>query len=364
MTLQSIYRRPLPEELVAFASDEGRRLFREALATGHMENFFALAEQFHTQADPAFCGLGSLVVVLNALAIDPGRLWKGPWRWFHEELLDCCSPLDRVREKGLSMDELACLAQCNGADVRVERASIDRLREDVIRAARSPREPMLVASYSRRTLGQTGDGHFSPVGGYHPERDLVLLLDVARFKYPPHWVPLAKLHAAMQPVDPESGAPRGWVVLTRRASASALVFSISTRSGVDDLVRALTLDMRPALAEAADARAAIGAFARAIGAAGDVIELREAEAPEHVRAAESVRDALRATETHRIAGDDAAAALALAAPDATWSVVGEEVRAELASLLERDRAAAALAPEIRRMREQLEALARFASRRC
>lgn len=43
---------------------------------------------------------------------------------------------------------------------------------------------ILVAGYSRRVLGQTGDGHFSPVGGFHRGRDLVLLMDVARFKCP------------------------------------------------------------------------------------------------------------------------------------------------------------------------------------
>lgn len=39
------------------------------------------------QNDPAFCGLGTLVMVLNALAMDPGRVWKGIWRWYHEELV-------------------------------------------------------------------------------------------------------------------------------------------------------------------------------------------------------------------------------------------------------------------------------------
>jgi hypothetical protein len=28
-----------------------------------------------------------------------------------------------------------------------------------------------------------GDGHFSPIGGYCVERDAVLIMDVARFKY-------------------------------------------------------------------------------------------------------------------------------------------------------------------------------------
>ena len=44
----------------------------------------------HTQTEPAWCGFGTLVTVLNALEIDPGRVWKGPWRFFGEELLICC----------------------------------------------------------------------------------------------------------------------------------------------------------------------------------------------------------------------------------------------------------------------------------
>lgn len=42
-----------------------------------MESYFRLAEQFRTQDEPAFCGLSTLTMVLNALAVDPGRVWKG-----------------------------------------------------------------------------------------------------------------------------------------------------------------------------------------------------------------------------------------------------------------------------------------------
>ncbi len=41
----------------------------------------------------------------------------------------------------------------------------------------------LVVSYSRRGFQQTGDGHFSPVGGYHAGKDLVLILDVVSARY-------------------------------------------------------------------------------------------------------------------------------------------------------------------------------------
>ena len=71
---EGFYRRLLPSSCIAFSSTEGRQLFREALDLGGVEGYFALAEQFHTQAEPAFCGLGTMVVVLNALTIDSGRI--------------------------------------------------------------------------------------------------------------------------------------------------------------------------------------------------------------------------------------------------------------------------------------------------
>ena len=39
-------------------------------------------------------------------------------------------------------------------------------------------------------------------GGYSPKEDLVLLLEPARFKYPPFWVTVSKLLEAMRSVDP------------------------------------------------------------------------------------------------------------------------------------------------------------------
>jgi glutathione gamma-glutamylcysteinyltransferase len=37
------------------------------------------------------------VTALNALEVDPGRVWKGVWRWYDESLLDCCKDLAAVR---------------------------------------------------------------------------------------------------------------------------------------------------------------------------------------------------------------------------------------------------------------------------
>ena len=230
MSAQGFYRRSLPDSAIAFSSVEGRQIFREALALGEMEGYFALAEQFHTQAEPAFCGLGSLVVVLNALSIDPGRIWKGVWRWYGEEFLDCCLPLSVIKENGITFDEFVCIAGCNGAVVKPNRynhSSLENFRQAVEQVTTAPGDIHLVVSYSRKVLGQTGDGHFSPIGGYHRQRDLVLLLDVARFKYPPHWVSLPLLWKAFEPVDPVTNQCRGYILLQKSERLPETFFHVA-----------------------------------------------------------------------------------------------------------------------------------------
>ncbi|KAL6750431.1 Phytochelatin synthase-domain-containing protein [Haematococcus lacustris] len=222
---KTYYKRQLPcPPAIAFASAEGRQVFAEALAEGHMNGFFRLMEQFSTQDEPAYCGLASLAMVLNALAIDPRRTWKGAWRWFHEHMLDCCRPLAEVKERGITLPQAACLARCNGAKVELHRygsVSLGQFRQQVMEVCSSGEEH-LVVSYSRKPFLQTGDGHFSPIGGYHAARDLVLILDVARFKYPPHWVSIPTLFEAMRHPDPVTGLPRGFL----RLSAQPLLDSV------------------------------------------------------------------------------------------------------------------------------------------
>jgi len=54
----------------------------------------------------------------------------------------------------------------------------------------------------------------------------VLILDVARFKYPPHWVPLPVLFKAMKPADPATSKSRGFVSLAARPP-----FAVSAEQG-------------------------------------------------------------------------------------------------------------------------------------
>mmetsp|Transcript_27901 Transcript_27901/g.28185 ORF Transcript_27901/g.28185 Transcript_27901/m.28185 type:complete len:260 (+) Transcript_27901:198-977(+) len=216
---ETFHRRELKEPSVAFTSPVGRGLFKESMEQGCMECYFPLSEQFTTQSHPAFCGLSSLTMALNALLLDPNRVWKGVWRWFDDNVLgDCCIKQDVIQVKGITLEKLACLARCNGATcdaIFATDSSENDFRNIIRRICTQPElHSVLIVSYSRARLNQTGSGHFSPIGGYHPANDMVLIMDVARFKYPPHWVPLSLLYSSMCEVDEETNRSRGFLIVT------------------------------------------------------------------------------------------------------------------------------------------------------
>ena len=61
-------------------------------------------------------------------------------------------------------------------------------------------------------LGRSG--HHSPLALYDAETDSALLLDVARYKYPPSWLPIPALFTAMSGGDPIAEHSRGWLVVS------------------------------------------------------------------------------------------------------------------------------------------------------
>ena len=91
--------------------------------------------------------------------------------------------------EGMDFKTFQCLARCNGADVHATNAPatcteefVNQVRELVKRVTKLPNGEYLVCQYSRKVLGQTGDGHFTPVGGYNEFEDMVLLFDVVFLK--------------------------------------------------------------------------------------------------------------------------------------------------------------------------------------
>jgi glutathione gamma-glutamylcysteinyltransferase len=234
----SMYKKKIPKPLIPFASEQGKNLFKQALNEGNMQNFFDLSEQFVTQARPEDCAVSSLVMVLNSLGIDPGKKWKGPWRWYSEDLLSCVDQ----EKSGFSLHEFLRLARCNKAHamgfyaksplsapsedytcgehsgkLQYRSVSMETFRTAVLATCRQAKFYM-AANYSRKALGQSGDGHYSPIAGYNEASDMCLILDVARFKYPAYWLPLSLAYEALVRPDPETQKPRGFVCVSRSRS--------------------------------------------------------------------------------------------------------------------------------------------------
>lgn len=193
-TSRSFYKRELPRSLVDLSSHEGKERFERALQNGEADAFFSLVSSFQTQSHPSFCGLTTLSTVLNALHIDPERVWKHPWRWYSEALLECCLTLEYIEKHGITLDQLAMVARCEGCVTHVWRGlAVDDVRtliRDSVHTTppdASEKPELVVASYDRTALSQTGGGHFSPIAAYDQQSDSVLILDVARFKVSHHF---------------------------------------------------------------------------------------------------------------------------------------------------------------------------------
>eukprot|EP00450_Noctiluca_scintillans_P035918 CAMPEP_0194550910 /NCGR_PEP_ID=MMETSP0253-20130528/95953_1 /TAXON_ID=2966 /ORGANISM="Noctiluca scintillans" /LENGTH=483 /DNA_ID=CAMNT_0039398361 /DNA_START=1 /DNA_END=1449 /DNA_ORIENTATION=+ len=320
-----VYRKRLPPPAIPFSVREGRQIFAEALADGTAEVFFPLIEQFQTQEEPAMCGPATLVVVLNALGVDPGEIWKAHWRWYHEANLNCCKSVEEMSKDGLEWREFLCIARCQGLKVDAVRADVGTLEEfeercasvcsgsagavtvsllqvsggdvkdglewreflciarcqglkvDAVRADVGTLEEFeercasvcsgvagaVTVSYTRQALGQAGDGHYSPIGAYNKRRSMVLVLDTARFKYPPHWLLVSDLWRAMRATNEQTGRSRGYAILTLPpVSTSSVHLKLSWRAW-DTVLKSLATEF-PAVADELTPEAELWVFVRSM----------------------------------------------------------------------------------------------------
>jgi hypothetical protein len=91
------------------------------------------------------------------------------------------------------------------------------MRARLIAALGQP-DSRVIVNFNRASLGQEGGGHFSPLVAYDAASDSFLILDVARYKYPPAWVAFQDLDTSMRTLDPDSGLSRGVLIVTRSAA--------------------------------------------------------------------------------------------------------------------------------------------------
>lgn len=194
---------PLPEGSVALEAAQDR------LDGAAAADLSALQGAFQTQEKGTWCGVASAVTVLNARG---GELTQEA---FFTEKTEPVRSWTQITFGGMPLDALADLLEVHGAEVDIAHAGasdIAQFRAEVTRNLASEGD-WLVVNYDRAVAGEEGSGHISPLGAYDPDTDSVLLLDTASYKYPPHWVPLERLFAAMDTRDPESGRSRGWVTV-------------------------------------------------------------------------------------------------------------------------------------------------------
>ena len=164
-------------------------------------------------------------------------------------MLISCFPLEKSEQTlGLTMEHFGLIAECNGALAQTfygSDVSVDEFRKSLDAVFNSPGERRLVVAFDREVLGQTGTGHYSPIGAYHKESDMALVMDVARFKYPPYWVPVELMWQALRTVDPETRRSRGFFVmsraplLARHVSIHDEAISIVGQASIEAVVAAL-----------------------------------------------------------------------------------------------------------------------------
>jgi hypothetical protein len=105
--------------------------------------------------------------------------------------------------------------ECKGTlNIMIKKANLDVFRTCIFASTR--RENFyIVATTSRKVLGQTGDGHFSPIAALNNMEDYLLLLDTARFKYNSMWFKVSDVYSSFMPIDTATNKPRGFLLCSR-----------------------------------------------------------------------------------------------------------------------------------------------------
>lgn len=71
-------------------------------------------------------------------------------------MLDCCEPLVKIKEIGITFGVVVCLAHCNGAKVeafRTNEITVDDFRRCVV-SCTSSEDCYIIASYHRKAFKQ------------------------------------------------------------------------------------------------------------------------------------------------------------------------------------------------------------------
>jgi hypothetical protein len=204
--------------IVPLSAKEGTLRFERA---AFKKNLFALIQNYQPQLNPCSCGLACAVIVLNCLR-SSGESFR------QLDLLN--AKTDRIKPRrfltpeakglaqaGLTLDELAKILRVFSLNVTVLPAKdgAEAFRRDLKRVLKAPNQ-FLVSNFLFSRLFGEGGGHFVPVGAYDEKSDSALLVEVANHRRLWYWAPTEWIYEAMNVIDPDSGRPRGYLIINKR----------------------------------------------------------------------------------------------------------------------------------------------------
>jgi hypothetical protein len=209
--------------MIYFDTTEGRNYLHPKF---HAPLLFQYQQGWDSQINAAYSAVASAAALLNSLR---GSLLPETFPYITQrDILEN----DCVRQKvthtqdseliylvaGLGMEHttilLGCLLEGQNYDIQIHRI------QPILERNESPYRKMLnikqfsqvllqgvaegsrvFINYDRSVLGQEGHGHWSPVVAYNNKLKSWLVLDTAKYQYPPVWVPTQKLFDATSILD-------------------------------------------------------------------------------------------------------------------------------------------------------------------
>ena len=216
---------PLPGEMIPFNSTKGIELLLKSSPESESRPFYSAFQHLTTQDKTTICPIASSVTILNALAsdiapIDP--IYNPYAYWTQSNFVNDCTngvkTYNDIVAEGLTLQEFcniysACYEQIVATGVKANTTIVAHFREQMLTVF--GQGGYIAVNFFRTELGEVGGGHWSPILAYNVDADMVLLADVARYKYPPAWVSAVSLFDSMMTIDSDSGDYRGYVIMTR-----------------------------------------------------------------------------------------------------------------------------------------------------
>lgn len=209
-------------ELIYLNHTEGFDMLKST-NPGLTNDFLYYQQGWDAQINQAYCGIASAMAVMNSLrgkiSLPQDPIYAPfPWATQLDIVKNECVranvyDIDKMKHIfwGVGLEMAASILNCNLNDqgytaaahhVDPKLVSTDEIRSIFIDALED-QDTRLLINYDRGgiTQGPMGHGHFSPIGAYDYANDSFLVMDVAKYKYPPVWVPTKTLMGGIASVD-------------------------------------------------------------------------------------------------------------------------------------------------------------------